>query len=78
MLLDHPDIAAADFSSMEKIYGASPMPAATLQRCMELAAYWNGAGLRTNGAAPVATMLSPEDHRRGGQILKSRSANPNQ
>ena len=73
MLLDHPDIAAADFSSMEKIiYGASPMPAATLQRCMEL---WPHIGMvqayGQTELAPVATMLSPEDHRRGGQILKS-------
>ena len=73
MLLDHPDIAAADFPSMEKIiYGASPMPAATLQRCMEL---WPHIGMvqayGQTELAPVATMLSPEDHRRGGQILKS-------
>ena len=73
MLLDHPGIVAADFSSMEKIiYGASPMPAATVQRCMEL---WPHIGMvqayGQTELAPVATMLSPEDHRRSGQILKS-------
>ena len=73
MLLDHPDVGIADMSSMEKIiYGASPMPAATLERCMEL---WPHIGLvqayGQTELAPVATMLSPEDHRIGGQILKS-------
>ena len=73
MLLDHPDAGTADMSSMEKIiYGASPMPAATLERCMEL---WPHIGLvqayGQTELAPVATMLSPEDHRIGGQILKS-------
>ena len=73
MLLDHPNAATADMSSMEKImYGASPMPAATLERCMEL---WPHIGLvqayGQTELAPVATMLSPEDHRAGGQILKS-------
>lgn len=37
MLLDVPDIAARDFSSVETIvYGASPMPRATLRRGLEL------------------------------------------
>ncbi len=73
MLLDHPNAETADMSSMEKIiYGASPMPAATLERCMAL---WPHIGLvqayGQTELAPVATMLSPEDHRKGGQILKS-------
>jgi acyl-CoA synthetase (AMP-forming)/AMP-acid ligase II len=73
VLLDHPNAASADMSSMEKIiYGASPMPAATLERCMAL---WPHIGLvqayGQTELAPVATMLSPEDHRAGGQILKS-------
>ena len=73
VLLDHPNAATADMSSMEKIiYGASPMPAATLERCMAL---WPHIGLvqayGQTELAPVATMLSPEDHRAGGQILKS-------
>ena len=73
MLLDHPNAATADMSSMEKImYGASPMPAATLERCMEL---WPHIGLvqayGQTELAPIATMLSPDDHRAGGQILKS-------
>ena len=73
MLLDHPNAATADMSSMETImYGASPMPAATLERCMEL---WPHIGLvqayGQTELAPIATMLSPDDHRAGGQILKS-------
>jgi acyl-CoA synthetase (AMP-forming)/AMP-acid ligase II len=37
MLLDQPDIAARDFSSIETIvYGASPMPRATLRRGLDL------------------------------------------
>lgn len=73
MLLDHPEVAQADFSSLEVIlYGASPMPAATLQRCMDI---WPHVGLAQaygqTELAPVATMLSVQDHRRGGKLLQS-------
>ena len=73
MLLHHPDAASADLSSVKTIvYGASPMPAATLEQCMAL---WPAVGLvqayGQTELAPVATTLSMADHRIGGGRLKS-------
>ena len=73
MCLNHPDAATADLSSVKCIlYGASPMPAATLEQCMQV---WPTVGLAQaygqTELAPVATMLSVEDHREGGEKLKS-------
>jgi acyl-CoA synthetase (AMP-forming)/AMP-acid ligase II len=73
MVLNHPDAATADVSSLECIlYGASPMPPATLEQCMTL---WPGVGLAQaygqTELAPIATMLSMADHREGGHRLKS-------
>jgi long-chain acyl-CoA synthetase len=73
MVLNHPDAASADMSSLELIiYGASPMPAATLEQCMST---WPTVGLvqayGQTELAPVATMLSAPDHRAGGERLKS-------
>jgi len=73
MVLNHPDAATADLSSLKCIlYGASPMPAATLEQCMST---WPTVGLAQaygqTELAPVATMLSMEDHQRGGDRLKS-------
>ena len=73
MLLNHPDAATADMSSMVCIlYGASPMPKATLEQCM---ATWPTVGLAQaygqTELAPVVTMLSMADHQAGGERLKS-------
>jgi acyl-CoA synthetase (AMP-forming)/AMP-acid ligase II len=73
MALHHPEAATADMSSVECImYGASPMPAATLEECMKK---WPGVGLvqayGQTELAPVATTLSMEAHRAGGEMLKS-------
>jgi len=73
MILNHPDAAGADLSHLNRIiYGASPMPAATLEQCM---ATWPGVGLvqayGQTELAPVATLLSAEDHLEGGDKLKS-------
>jgi len=73
MVLHHPDAATADMASLEcLVYGASPMPAATLEQCM---ATWPTVGLvqayGQTELAPVATMLSMDDHRAGGDKLKS-------
>jgi long-chain acyl-CoA synthetase len=73
MLLNHPDASSADMSSLVCIlYGASPMPSATLQQCM---ATWPTVGLAQaygqTELAPVATMLSMADHKAGGDRLKS-------
>ena len=73
MLLNHPDITSADVSSLQYIlYGASPMPAATLEQCMQI---WPTVGLiqayGQTELAPIATMLSAQDHRDGGAKLSS-------
>ncbi len=73
MLLAHPEAATTDVSSIQRIiYGASPMPAATLERCMQL---WPGIGLvqayGQTELAPIATVLSAEDHLAGGERLRS-------
>jgi acyl-CoA synthetase (AMP-forming)/AMP-acid ligase II len=72
MLLDMPGIEAADFSSIETIvYGASPMPRATLMRGMAL---WGPIFTQYYGQseAPLCiTVLSKEDHVRdeGAKLL---------
>ncbi|NIB41533.1 long-chain fatty acid--CoA ligase [Pseudomaricurvus alkylphenolicus] len=73
MVLNHPDASGTDVSALEKImYGASPMPPATLEQCM---AQWPGVGLAQaygqTELAPVVTTLSSADHLAGGQRLKS-------
>jgi acyl-CoA synthetase (AMP-forming)/AMP-acid ligase II len=73
MLLNHPGAATADVSSLEYIlYGASPMPAATLEKCMSV---WPDVNLiqayGQTELAPIATMLSAADHREGGARLSS-------
>ncbi len=73
MVLNHPQATQADVSSLERImYGASPMPAATLEQCMSV---WPGVGLvqayGQTELAPVATTLSAADHSEGGERLKS-------
>lgn len=73
MLLNHPNAQSTDVSSLEMIlYGASPMPAATLQQCMSL---WPNVGLvqayGQTELAPIATLLPAEDHLKGGELLQS-------
>jgi acyl-CoA synthetase (AMP-forming)/AMP-acid ligase II len=73
MVLNHPNAATADVSSLQYLlYGASPMPAATLEQCMTL---WPGVGLvqayGQTELAPIVSLLSLEDHRDGGEKLKS-------
>ena len=73
MVLNHP--AVADYSLPELrciMYGASPMPTPVLQQCMAL---WPHVGMAQaygqTEMAPVLTTLSMEDHRSGGDKLKS-------
>lgn len=73
MVLNHPDANTADMSSVVCIlYGASPMPAATLEQFMST---WPTVGLAQaygqTELAPVATTLSMNDHKAGGERLKS-------
>ena len=73
MVLNHPDVAAADVSTLQSLmYGASPMPLAVLE---QIQALWPAVDLLQaygqTELAPVATVLSMSDHRKGGEILKS-------
>jgi acyl-CoA synthetase (AMP-forming)/AMP-acid ligase II len=73
MMLNHPGVDSADVSTLGcVIYGASPMPAATLEHLMD---QWPGVGLLQlygqTELAPIATALSMENHRPGGDKLKS-------
>ena len=66
MVVNHPDVAQYDLSSLRTLYyGASPMPAPLLRRAMEtLPCEWAQAYGMTE-AAPLVTFLTPDDHRRG-------------
>jgi acyl-CoA synthetase (AMP-forming)/AMP-acid ligase II len=73
MVLNHPDAASADLSSVHTVaYGASPMPAPTLEQFMKT---WPTVGLvqayGQTELAPIVTMLAREDHVAGSEKLKS-------
>lgn len=73
MVLNHPAVAEADVSSLQcVIYGASPMPTATLEKFM---LQWPSVGLvqvyGQTELAPIATALSMEEHRAGSEKLRS-------
>jgi len=73
MLLDHPAFAAERFASMEVLtYGASPMPAALLDRLLAMFPdldIFQGYGMTEN--CGLLTCLGPEEHRAGGDLLRS-------
>ena len=73
MLLDHPDFAPDRMASLETLtYGASPMPGALLERLIDLFPQldlYQGYGMTECSA--VLTALGPEEHRRGGELLRS-------
>jgi len=73
MMLNHPALSATDVTSVEVVmYGASPMPAATLETFMQ---HWPTVGLvqayGQTELAPIVTVLSSEDHQPGSEKLKS-------
>jgi long-chain acyl-CoA synthetase len=73
MLLNHPDFKPESLSSMRLLtYGASPMPAALLDRLLsafpELDVF-QGYGMTESSA--VLTALGPKEHRAGGPRLRS-------
>lgn len=73
MMVNHPEATEADVSSLFRIlYGGSPMPAATLEQCLEI---WPEVGLvqcyGQTELAPIATILSAQDSFEGGEKLKS-------
>jgi long-chain acyl-CoA synthetase len=73
MLLQHPDFRPEALASLRILtYGASPMPTALLEQLMALfpdLEIYQGYGMTE--ASAVLTALGPEEHRRGGELLKS-------
>ena len=73
MLLDHPEFKAERLSSLHNlVYGASPMPTALLERVLKTfpdMAVYQGYGMTEN--CGLLTCLGPEDHRAGGDLLRS-------
>ena len=73
MLLSHPDFRAERLQSLEVLtYGASPMPTPLLEKLLSLfpdLGVYQGYGMTESSA--VLTSLGPEEHRRGGQLLRS-------
>ncbi len=73
MLLDHPEFRPERFGSMKALtYGASPMPTALLERLLALFPdidILQGYGMTEN--CGLLTCLGPEEHRQGGDMLKS-------
>ena len=67
MLMNHPALSEYDLSCLRSIYyGGSPMPGELLRRAMEVLDCEWGQIYGMTEAAPVVTLLNPEDHRRGG------------
>ena len=73
MLLDHPAFAPERFASMKVLtYGASPMPTVLLERLLALfpdLQIFQGYGMTEN--CGLLTCLGPEEHRLGGDLLRS-------
>jgi long-chain acyl-CoA synthetase len=73
MMLDHPEFRAERLASLRQLtYGASPMPAALLERLLALLPdieILQGYGMTESSA--VLTALGPEEHRAGGPRLRS-------
>jgi long-chain acyl-CoA synthetase len=73
MLLAHPDFEPERMRSLEVLtYGASPMPPALLDRLLEMLPdldVYQGYGMTESSA--VLTSLGPDDHRAGGELLRS-------
>lgn len=73
LVMDHPDFAPGKMQSLRKLaYGASPMPVALLDRLLTSFPdldVWQAYGMTE--ASAVLTVLGPEDHRRGGNVLRS-------
>ncbi len=78
MLVDHPEIGAHDLTSLRSIvYGASAIPQAVLERAMK--AFPNASFTQAYGMtelSPVATLLSPDDHRRTELLRAAGRAAP--
>lgn len=73
MVLRHPAFRPERLASLRKLtYGASPMPEAILDRLLELYPELElSQGYGMTEASAVLTFLTAEDHRRGGEVLRS-------
>ena len=73
MLLDHPDFRPERLASLRSlVYGASPMPTTLVERLLAVLPdvdIYQGYGMTEN--CGLLTLLGPEDHRAGGDRLKS-------
>jgi len=73
MMLQHPDFAPERIASLEQlIYGASPMPAAILDKIITMfpeLQILQGYGMTE--CSSVLTILGPEEHKSGGDRLRS-------
>jgi acyl-CoA synthetase (AMP-forming)/AMP-acid ligase II len=73
MMLSHPDFVPGRLASLKLLgYGASPMPEPLLKKLLAMyPALDLSQGYGMTEAAQVLTMLTPEDHRAGGSLLRS-------
>jgi long-chain acyl-CoA synthetase len=73
MVLNHPEFRPERLASLRQLtYGASPMPAALLDRVLELYPELElSQGYGMTEASAVLTFLTADDHRKGGEVLKS-------
>jgi acyl-CoA synthetase (AMP-forming)/AMP-acid ligase II len=73
MMLNHPEFAPERLASLRILtYGASPMPTALLERLLSMfptLEVFQGYGMTESSA--VLTALGPEEHRAGGDLLRS-------
>ena len=73
MLLSHPDFKPERMASLEVLtYGASPMPTPLLEKLLAMfpdMGIYQGYGMTESSA--VLTSLGPEEHRKGGDLLRS-------
>jgi acyl-CoA synthetase (AMP-forming)/AMP-acid ligase II len=73
MLLDHPDFKPERLSSLDiLVYGASPMPTTLVERVLTTfpeMQIFQGYGMTEN--CGLLTCLGPDEHRRGGDMLRS-------
>ena len=73
LMLNQPDFKVERLASLRRLaYGASPMPEALLLRLVQLFPNLDlRQGYGMTEASQVITMLSAEDHRAGGDLLRS-------
>ncbi|MYF05925.1 MAG: long-chain fatty acid--CoA ligase, partial [Holophagales bacterium] len=73
MMMSHPDFAPEKLASVRNLaYGASPMPAALLDRLLTLFPEMEiGQGYGMTESSSILTVLDTEDHKVGGDRLRS-------